>query len=292
MKEGTERNKEKFIQLIQMDNINLEMDGLEEYFLFIYKFSNKLENYSFYQTKAFSLRGTLIDWLYNLNSKLKENPETLFKAINLMDEYLMNIKDKEIDKENFQLIGAVCYFISSKLKEVNNFSLHFLESTVLKYKFEKRTIIETELQILKNIRFRCEKPTIQNFSEIFLKLAENGLNHQKFNIMCKMNYFISLMTLLVEELIFDSSPWQISVICFLCTLKFLKAHRILKKSEIINVLEKINHFLIDLNLGKILADLENFAEALFSAILNEMDTKKRNFYYLYDECVSPILTSN
>lgn len=195
-------------------------------------------------------------------------------------------------RENIHLISGVCYFISSKLKEVNNFSLDFLKTGIFKDKFEKIALVKVEVKILKKINFRVKKPTILNFIEIYLEIAKKHLNKEKLDILSKINFFISLMSLLVEELIFDIPPYEAALINFLCSLNLIKQqfNNIYSPFEIRNIKKSITLFFNSLNIDKKhndeISNLENISKSLLISILHEMTLTKRNFFEIYFQIVS------
>ncbi len=62
------------------------------------------------------MRAMLVDWLVDLHESFKLKPETLFFAVNLIDQYLsrVNLPSREI----LQLVGSSAIFIASKFEEI------------------------------------------------------------------------------------------------------------------------------------------------------------------------------
>lgn len=60
------------------------------------------------------MRGILLDWLYDLHHKFKMFPETLYTVTMIVDRFL---SQKEIAKDQLQLVGTAAFFIAAKYEE-------------------------------------------------------------------------------------------------------------------------------------------------------------------------------
>ena len=58
------------------------------------------------------MRTTLVDWLAELQIKLKLDSNVLFRAVKLTDQFL-NVC--EVRREYLQLVGVTCFLIASKM---------------------------------------------------------------------------------------------------------------------------------------------------------------------------------
>lgn len=72
------------------------------------------------------MRVKMIGWMMEIFSKLNSKPETLFYAIDIMDEYLA-LTDKRLENEQIHLIGMTSIYMASKLNEVSPMCLKFVE---------------------------------------------------------------------------------------------------------------------------------------------------------------------
>lgn len=90
-----------YINDIILKNENNELKELKDYFSIHYNCKNYIHNYIYFQPNAFQLRETVLEWLYNINQKLKESESTLIKAINLYDDYLMREKHDKLQKRKY-----------------------------------------------------------------------------------------------------------------------------------------------------------------------------------------------
>ncbi|VDM26059.1 unnamed protein product, partial [Hydatigera taeniaeformis] len=64
--------------------------------------------------QAVWMRRTLINWLREVCEHRNTEPEVLAHTVQLIDRY---VSLTDTDKRDYQLVGAACFFISSKLKE-------------------------------------------------------------------------------------------------------------------------------------------------------------------------------
>jgi hypothetical protein len=250
-----------------------------------------INNYSNYQQYGFLLRGSMIEWIYIINSKLGGSDETLFKAISILDNYFMR-NFQQLEKERLQLISAVCYFIASKTEEVMSFDILFLQNTILKNKFSQEEIRETEIEILKKISFRLHRVNIHNFTELLIENSKRFVkNDEMLKLFAKMNNFVNILSLLVEELIFDMEPFKIAVINFKTTIQLLEYNQCITSDEVemlektvINLYSKYaKKFYTDLSIEE---DLFPIANSLMEAIIQQEESpNKKAFFSIYFECL-------
>jgi len=63
-----------------------------------------------------SMRGVLVDWLYEVQHSFDLLLDTVQMAVGLLDRFLQDATD--ISRDNLQLVGVTCLFIASKYEEV------------------------------------------------------------------------------------------------------------------------------------------------------------------------------
>jgi hypothetical protein len=287
-------------------NKNEEESEMASYFENLMRQSNVIENYSGYQKTAFNLRGTIIEWLYLINNKLNGSHQTLFKAILLLDEYLMK-ETTELDVNQIQLIAAVCYYISSKLEEVNSINLNFLQNEILKGKFNSRTILDTEIRVLKKLNFKLQNTTIQKCAEVLIEIIKHILKDENRNIcnrciidldknFIKMNLFVNLMSLLVSELMFNTEPYKVALINLFTTQLFLEEYRLLNENQSNSIDNEIEYFMIDIlkkpihECKELFGELKMMSHSLFGAIQSQINTTKRKIFFdLHNDCIKTVL---
>jgi hypothetical protein len=61
------------------------------------------------------MRMILIDWLVEVHMKYKQQPETLFLTVNIVDRYLAR---RLVSRSRLQLIGIAATLIASKYEQV------------------------------------------------------------------------------------------------------------------------------------------------------------------------------
>jgi hypothetical protein len=256
-----------------------------------------INNFSKTQEYAFQLRGSIVEWLFMISSKLNARPQTFFKSVNLLDTYLMNLEIK-LEKEKVQLIAAVCYFIATKVEEVESFNLQFLKTGLLKDKFKLEDITQTEVKILQKVKFQMHNISINDFSEIFIEmlryylLLSNSLIAINIELFAKLFHFVNIMSLLVEELIFDMEGFKIALINFRTTLLFFKMNGIISMEDLIKLDKIIDHFFSmfakkyypDLSLEE---DIYPISDCLLEAIINQQESpRKKAFFSILEEFIS------
>ena len=112
------------------------------------------------------MRAMLVDWLIDVHFKFKLKANTLFLTIWLVDKYLSL---KKIKRNKLQLIGVTCMLISCKYEEIYSPEVYdFIYITENSY--EKKDIIDLEMEILTLLDFNITVPTSNSFYEIISSL--------------------------------------------------------------------------------------------------------------------------
>ena len=72
------------------------------------------------------MRVTLVDWIIRIQLKFKLFPETLHRAIYLIDRYTQS--EVGIRRKEYQLVGVTCLLIACKYEEIHPpASSHFID---------------------------------------------------------------------------------------------------------------------------------------------------------------------
>ena len=177
-----------------------------------------LHDYSTTQSEAYSLRNYIIEWLYRIHLKLEGDAETFFKAIYYLDKYIYNTK-RVLDKRSLMLTSAVCLHIAFKFEEVSFFDLAFLKEKILHNKFTQKEIIETERCVLKTLKFKLIINTVQMYSNEFI--FNSSEEYFKSEVFKKVNKMVNLITLLIDDLIFERDLYELAQISFKTTILLL-----------------------------------------------------------------------
>lgn len=198
-----------------------------------YYFNNKnIRNYSQIQGGSLKLRGSIIDWLYIINKTLNDSSTTFFHSIKIFDDFLSK-NPNTIPLDEIQLYAAVCYFISKKFNEVIMLSIPFVTKNILKNKFTQLKIIQTELYILKTVKFSIGIDTVQSYTNYFLYVLSKCFSYEHTNqILDDVNTGINIFSMQILEFIFEYSPLSMSIISLLCSLKIIKENNLVNEDEI------------------------------------------------------------
>ena len=115
-----------------------------------------------------TMRAILVDWLVDLADGFRSQPETLFLTVTLLDAYLLQEK---VVQRHFQLLGCACFLVASKFQETQPPMIsNIVESAA--YSFTLQDLIETEQKLMIKLKFYCNLPTRDFFSNRLLLVAE------------------------------------------------------------------------------------------------------------------------
>jgi hypothetical protein len=277
-------------------NFICKKDILSDYFIILKDRQINITNYMSFQKPFYQLRGSIVEWLFSIITKINATPGVLFKALQLLDLFLSKETRRICEMEEIQLIGAVCYFIAHKLLEVNSVDIHFIQKYLLKEKFSLEAIFKTEVAILKRINFNLQNSTLSDFSEFLFEQTKKTiinnctLNEKNkiceltkfFEILQKIIYFVNLMSLLVEDLIFDYEPLKIFLINFKTSL--LIFGNFCKEDEnIIELLQNLNACLSTIIPLDLREELDKISQTLYVAILEQLIQNKKHIFTIYCE---------
>ena len=112
------------------------------------------------------MRAMLVDWLIDVHFKFKLKSDTLFLTIWLVDKYLSL---KRVKRNKLQLIGVTCMLIACKYEEIYSPEV-FDFVYITENSYEKKDIIELEMEILTLLDFNVTVPTSNSFYEIISSL--------------------------------------------------------------------------------------------------------------------------
>jgi hypothetical protein len=225
-----------------------------------------IKNYSQSQPIAQDIRIGVIEWLFLLHKKLGGEKITFFKTIQIFDLYLS--KESEIlKKTEIELFSAVCLFICFKLDEVEYFDLAFLQHKILRNKFSKQKIIESEIKILRTLSFRVNASTIQSFTDDFLINLDDP-----YGIYNGYNYFVNIIMLIIEDVRFLYSNERLSKISFIVTIRLLLIHKYLSQEHFDKMYKMFD-----------VHDLE-FAEIIYQMDNEQISENKLRIVEFYKSC--------
>lgn len=166
-----EISKEKEVELEFESNLVNEEEYMEEILdnLYIEEENNQFKinpDYFKLQTEINSkMRIILIDWLIEVNNKLKFREETFYTTIYIIDAYLSK---KFIQRKKFQLLGVTALLIATKLNEIFSGSVKdyvFITDNA----YNEGSILSMESDICKTLNFNFLVPNCLSFFQIFSK---------------------------------------------------------------------------------------------------------------------------
>ena len=165
-------------------------------------------NYFKFQTDINpKMRTILIDWLFEVNKKLKFKEETFYITVNIIDSYL---SQKFVPRKKFQLLGVTALFIATKLNEIFTGKAKDY-AFITDNAYSECEIIDMEEDICKILNFNFLIPNCLSFFEIFSNMIGidkdlKKLHFGKFLLQC---YLMSS-----KSLIYNYSTISYSI-CYL-----------------------------------------------------------------------------
>ena len=193
--DSIEMSKEKDIELELDSNHVNEEEYMEEVLDNFYteEENNRFKinpNYFKLQTEINSkMRIILIDWLFEVNNKLKFREETFYTTIYIIDAYLSK---KFIQRKKFQLLGVTALYIATKLNEIFSGSVKdYVFMTDRAY--NEIDIISMESDICKTLNFNFLVPHCLSFFQIFSKKIgfDKDSEEYQFGIFIIQNFLMN-----------------------------------------------------------------------------------------------------
>jgi hypothetical protein len=113
------------------------------------------------------MRAQLIDWLLQVHIRLIKTSDAFFLNVWLVDRFLSI--HKKLRRDNYQLLGAACLFIASKVEEVNAL---WLQDVCAMCNKTRQEITKMESFVLSTLSFNIMVPTSLHFIRRFALAAE------------------------------------------------------------------------------------------------------------------------
>ena len=193
--DSIEMSKEKDLELELDSNHVNEEEYMEEILDNFYteEENNRFKinpNYFKLQTEINSkMRIILIDWIFEVNNKLKFREETFYTTIYIIDAYLSK---KFIQRKKFQLLGVTALYIATKLNEIFSGSVKdYVFMTDRAY--NEIDIISMESDICKTLNFNFLVPHCLSFFQIFSKKIgfDKDSEEYQFGIFIIQNFLMN-----------------------------------------------------------------------------------------------------
>ncbi|KAF2272586.1 A/B/D/E cyclin [Westerdykella ornata] len=220
-----EEETEEQVEIPDLDKEDAE-DPLmvSEYVVEIFEYLKELEvatmpnpNYMDNQNDLeWKLRGILVDWLIEVQTRFGLYPETLFLAVNIIDRFLST---KAVELDRLQLVGVTAMFIASKYEEilsphVGSFR-HLAEDG-----FTEDEILSAERFVLAALNYDLSYPNPMNFLRRISK-ADNYDIHTRtlgkylMEISCLDHRFIAhppsqvaAAAMYLSRMVLERGPWD------------------------------------------------------------------------------------
>lgn len=113
------------------------------------------------------MRSILIDWLSEVCEVYKLHRETFYLAVDFIDRYLT--VEENLPKQQLQLIGITCLFISAKIEEIYPPKLNEF-AYVTDGACSESDILDKELVVLKSLRWDLVPMTVNGWLCVYMQL--------------------------------------------------------------------------------------------------------------------------
>ena len=151
-----------------------------------------------------NMRAIVVDWLTDFHMKMRLVPDTLYLAVNVMDRYLARV---EITRDDFQLVAVTSLLIAAKYEEI--YPPEIKDCVYITDRaYTKQKIIDTELDILTELRFNLTVPTAYPFLQRFLFIT-NATTTMEY----AASYYLDRMLMEHEALQFRPSVVAATCVC-------------------------------------------------------------------------------
>ena len=116
----------------------------------------------------YKMRVILFDWIHQVSQKFKLKLRTIFLTIKIFDYY---IRDKQIPRNELQLVGVTCFLIAAKFEDIyppEVFEIVFLCDNI----YTSKQVLKMESRILKCLNFSLVMITPVDIAELLLDVLE------------------------------------------------------------------------------------------------------------------------
>ena len=275
-----EDNKEEINKTKNHKNGVIKYKIFEKNFIKIGKYilnNYTISNYSQSQNQVLKSRSSIIDWLYIISLTLNDSTLTFFNSIQIFDLFLSK-NELLIQSEEIQLYSAVCYFISKKFNEVIMLSIPFVSNKLLKGKFSKEEVSKTEINILRKLNFNINIDTVQSYSLCYYKILIEKFSEDA-DLIYETNTGINIFSLQVVDLLFECSPFSISFITYICSIKLIFFFEIIDSNKVKNLLLELKNILNEDVFNQLYSKYYESSCSLFEIIKIKKDWLKNKPYF-------------
>ena len=166
-----------------------------------------------------SHRKQMVVWIDEVLTILKCPIETFFLAVNIMDRYLENSKER-LGLSDLHEIGITSMFIASKYQEIDPLTLDLVIDKIGHGKFNETKILKREKKILMTLKFQLSKPTISSFIENYCELFEGRFGSVEAKTSIKILALrIAKNGVTDRRLSFTVLPSELALCCLIISIK-------------------------------------------------------------------------
>ena len=172
------------------------------------------------------MRKILLLWLINMVDYFELHDAVYFRMVVLIDKLLSGsvLGKVYINEKNFQLIGLVCLFISSKYEMSNCLTIHDILSVC---DYSRSDLLDMEKRVIRHLGWNVSFPTLYNYLSLYS--YDLTLNKQEIKIFLKSLYICTIYYQLYE--------WDYSIIAIVLGYIITKK-KLEKNSEPLNTLKE------------------------------------------------------
>ena len=116
-------------------------------------------------------RAKMVDWVIEVLGIFDQTPETIFRAVLLIDSYLDETEERHSIAE-LHLLGVSCMFTASKVEEVRPLKMRSVVEEICKFKFNRKQIAEKERLICSTLKFALNQPSLRTYGRSLLSLLD------------------------------------------------------------------------------------------------------------------------
>lgn len=114
------------------------------------------------------MRSILVDWLVEVHTKFRLQPETLYLCVNIIDRYLCK---RIVERGNLQLVGVTALLIACKYEEI--YPPEVKDCVYITDRaYTRQNVLDMEADIVNALKFKMSVPTGYPFMQRFLQLTK------------------------------------------------------------------------------------------------------------------------
>lgn len=234
-KEITTKEENKKINICSFYIKNLSEEALLKYgsyYLksFYLKENNILPDNFMKKHKISSfIRGKMVNWMLEIFYNFRSNEETFLAAVDIMDKFIYNYRNKILTDNNIHLIGMVSIYIASKVYDLIPIQLDNIIHQIGHEEYSQKEILIMERKLIKTINFDIFSLNSFDLIRFFIydfyvnnKKTFKELNAEKYmDILTNCSIWIYKMCKHFEE--YSSiGPLFLSLTCLLIGYDFMR----------------------------------------------------------------------